>query len=50
MQNKMQIISKGGRVYCATKVLYPPEVLRQMRKAGYRVREVDADGKTVRNG
>lgn len=44
-----QIITKGGKVFCDTVVLYPPEIVKTMKKAGYRVREVDADGKTVRN-
>lgn len=39
----MQIISKNGRVYCKTKVHYPEEIIRSMKKAGYRVKEVQED-------
>lgn len=35
----MQIISKNRKVYCTTTIHYPPEVVKQMRKAGYRVTE-----------
>ena len=35
----MQTISKNGKVYCQTTVDYPPEVVQQMKKSGYRVRE-----------
>ena len=34
-----QIITKNGRVYCTTAVPYPPEVVAQMKKAGYKVKE-----------
>ena len=34
-----QIISKGGQTYCVTTVPYPPEVVKSMKKNGYRVRE-----------
>ena len=34
----MQIISKQGRVYCVTTAHYPPEVVKNMKKAGYSVR------------
>lgn len=32
-----QIISKDGRVLCETTVTYPAEIVRQMKKAGYKV-------------
>lgn len=35
----MQIITKDGKTYCVTTVPYPPEVVKSMKKAGYRVRE-----------
>ena len=34
-----QTITKHGKVYCTTTVPYPPEVVKQMKKAGYRVGE-----------
>ena len=36
----MQVIKKDGKVYCTTTIHYPPEVVKQMKKAGYRVTEV----------
>lgn len=35
-----QIISKDKRVLCVTKVPYQPEIVAQMKKAGYKVKEV----------
>lgn len=35
-----QIITKNGSVYCVTAVPYSDETLRQMRREGYRVKEV----------
>lgn len=40
----MQIISKGGNVFCTTVRHYPPEIVAQMKKAGYRVKEKDVAG------
>jgi predicted fused transcriptional regulator/phosphomethylpyrimidine kinase len=34
-----QIISKGGKVLCTTTVPYSKEIIRQMKKAGYKVVE-----------
>lgn len=34
----MQTISKGGIVYCVTSVPYPEEIVKSMKKAGYRVK------------
>lgn len=34
-----QTIIKDGKVYCVTTVPYPPEVIKQMKKAGYKVKE-----------
>lgn len=39
----MQIISKDRRVMCQTVVHYPEETIREMKKAGYRVKEVQED-------
>lgn len=36
-----QIIKKDGKVYCVTAVPYPAEVIKQMKKAGYKVKEVN---------
>ena len=34
-----QTITKDKKVYCVTTVPYPPEVIKQMKKAGYKVKE-----------
>ena len=34
------IISKAGRVMCVTTVPYPPEVIKEMKAAGYKIKEV----------
>jgi len=36
-----QVISKDGVVFCTTSVPYPPEVIKQMKKSGYKVKEVE---------
>lgn len=36
-----QIIKKDGVVVCVTNVPYPPEIISQMKKAGYKVKEVN---------
>ena len=36
-----QIISKDGVRYCTTTVPYPPEIIKQMKKAGYKVKNVE---------
>ena len=38
-----QIISKDKKVYCETTVPYPPTIIRQMKKAGYKVKEEEDD-------
>lgn len=38
-----QIISKGGRILCTTSVPYPAAVIKEMKKAGYKVTESDGD-------
>lgn len=37
-----QIISKDGVVKCTTTVPYPPEMLRDLKKAGYKIKTIDA--------
>lgn len=32
-----QVISKDGKVLCVTTVLYPKEIIKQMKQAGYKV-------------
>ena len=34
-----QVISKNGKVLCVTSVPYPKEVVKQMKKAGYKIKE-----------
>lgn len=34
-----QTITKDGKVHCVTSVPYPAEVVKQMKKAGYKVKE-----------
>lgn len=36
----MQEISKNGKVYCVTQEPYPEEVVKTMKKSGYRVKEI----------
>ena len=33
------IISKDGVVMCVTTIPYSPEVIKQMKKAGYKIKE-----------
>lgn len=41
-KRKMQVVSKDGRVYAVNKARpYDEETVRGMKRAGYRVREVD---------
>lgn len=35
-----QIVAKNGRTMAVTTVPYPPEIVKQMKKAGYQVKEV----------
>lgn len=35
-----QIIMRDGVVICVTTVPYPPEIIRDMKKAGYKIKEV----------
>lgn len=34
-----QVIMKDGKVLCETSVPYPPEIIKQMKKAGYKIKE-----------
>lgn len=36
-----QIISKDGRVICVTTVPYPAWIIKDMKRAGYKIQEVD---------
>lgn len=35
----MQIISKNGKVLCTTTTHYPADIVKAMKKAGYKVKE-----------
>lgn len=37
----MQIISKDKVIYCVTSIPYPPNIIKQMKKAGFKVKEVE---------
>ena len=45
----MQVIKKDGKVYCTTTIHYPPEVVKGMKKAGYRVTEKEEKDETKGN-
>lgn len=34
-----QIITKNKKVICTTTVPYPPAIIRQLKKAGYKIKE-----------
>ena len=34
----MQTITKDGKIICQTKTDYPPETVKELKKAGYKVR------------
>ena len=38
-----QVVSKDGITYCVTSVPYPPEIVKSMKKAGYKVKDVPDD-------
>ena len=40
-----QIISKDGQIKCVTEIPYPPEIIKQMKAEGYKVKNVDNDKK-----
>lgn len=37
----IQIITKDGEVVCTTTAPYPKEVIKELKKAGYKVKEVE---------
>lgn len=37
----MQTITKGGRVFCRSSIHYPADVVKSMKKAGYKVKETE---------
>ena len=39
----MQIISKDKKIYCQTKVHYDVKTIKQMKKAGYKVKVKDGE-------
>lgn len=41
----IQIITKDGKVVCTTTVPYPNTVIKELKKAGYKVKEVVNDEK-----
>lgn len=38
-----QIITKDKKVVCTTTVPYPPATIRELKKAGYKVKEVEVE-------
>ncbi len=36
-----QIITKGGKDFCETSEPYPKETVKQMKQAGYKIKEVE---------
>ena len=40
---RIQIISREGRKVCTTLVPYDPETIKQMKRAGYKVKEIIRD-------
>lgn len=39
-----QIIYKDKKPYCRTTVPYPPNIIKSMKKAGYKVKEIADNG------
>lgn len=44
-----QIISRNGVVVCVTSVPYPADIVKDMKKAGYKVAEVKENPKGCKN-
>ena len=44
-----QIITKDNRVVCKTTVPYPPQIIRDMKKAGYKIQETTLSKKEESN-
>lgn len=36
----IQIITKNNKILCQTTVPYPPQIIREMKKAGYKIKEL----------
>ena len=36
-----QIISKDGVVKCVSTIPYPPDIFKELKKAGYKIKTVD---------
>lgn len=41
-----QIITKDGKVYCTTTVPYSKEIIKLMKQAGYKVKEIKDEEET----
>lgn len=39
-----QIISKDGKIKCVTEVPYPKAIIKDMKKAGYKIKEIEKQG------
>lgn len=39
---KKWVVTKDKKVYCTTPVPYPPNIVKSMKKAGYKVKEVQS--------
>lgn len=42
-----QIISRDGIVICVTTVPYPAWIIKDMKRAGYKIREVEDDERSL---
>lgn len=36
----IQIITKDNKIVCKTTVPYPPQTIRDLKKAGYKIKEI----------
>lgn len=36
----IQIISKDNKIICKTTAPYPPQTIRELKKAGYKIKEI----------
>ena len=46
---KKWIITKGGKTFCVTTVQYPPNVEKEIKKAGYKIRETEVSDNGANN-
>lgn len=44
-----QIISKDKKVYCTTSVPYTKEEIKQLKSAGYKVKEIEDETQTEKS-